>query len=76
MADAQDRLDVRPVEPVWREADAVLLREGLAPGERLVVSELPSPVPGMALRTQPPPGTPAVSARSTPPRSTPTGGGS
>jgi RND family efflux transporter MFP subunit len=76
VADAQDRLDVRPVEPVWREADAVLLLEGLAPGERLVVSELPSPVPGMALRTQPPPGTPAVSARSAPPPSTPTGGGS
>jgi RND family efflux transporter MFP subunit len=76
VADAQDRLEVRPVDPLWRETDTVLLREGLAPGERLVVSELPSPVPGMALRIQPPPGAPAVSAQSTPNGLPPTKGGS
>jgi RND family efflux transporter MFP subunit len=50
VANSEDRLEVRPVEPLWREQDTVLLAEGLASGERLVVSEIPSPVPGMALR--------------------------
>lgn len=50
VANSDNRLEVRPVAPLWRELDMVLLAEGLTTGERLVVSEIPSPVPGMVLR--------------------------
>lgn len=44
-------LDIRDVSPDWRNRDVVLVTQGLAPGERLVVSALPAPVQGMKLRT-------------------------
>ena len=44
-------LQIRNVETVWRDADAVLIRKGLKVGEKLIVSDLQSPVEGMALRT-------------------------
>jgi len=47
--DAQDTLAARPVEIVWRYADAVLVR-GLQDGDRLVDGIVPSPVMGMRLR--------------------------
>lgn len=40
-------LEIRPVEPVWKSEDHVYLRDGLAPGERVVVSEITAPLPGM-----------------------------
>jgi len=46
----QSRLSVRPVEIAWRDAETVLVRSGLKPGERLIVSDLPAPVDGMAVR--------------------------
>lgn len=48
--DAQDHLDIRPVEISFRGRDHVLVTGGLREGERLVTSNLPSPVQGMALR--------------------------
>ncbi len=53
----RDRLDIRPVKTVWRSRETVLIRDGLAPGERLIVSGLSKPVTGMPLkiRTRNPP---------------------
>jgi RND family efflux transporter MFP subunit len=46
-------LEIRKVRPVWRDADVVLLKDGLKPGERLIVSDLPAPVEGMMVRVEP-----------------------
>jgi RND family efflux transporter MFP subunit len=43
-------LEIRKVRAVWRDADVVLLKDGLKPGERLIVSDLPPPVEGMTVR--------------------------
>lgn len=43
-------LDIRKVRSVWRDADVVLLKDGLKSGEQLVVSDLPAPVEGMTVR--------------------------
>lgn len=43
-------LEIRKVRTVWRDADVVLLKDGLKPGERLIVSDLSAPVEGMAVR--------------------------
>jgi RND family efflux transporter MFP subunit len=46
-------LEIRKVPTVWRDADVVLLKDGLKPGERLIVSDLPAPVEGMTVRAEP-----------------------
>ncbi len=47
---SQGKLDIRPVDVIFRGRDHVLVRAGLEAGERLVTSDLSSPVAGMALR--------------------------
>ena len=47
---ADGKLDIRKVEIIWRDAQTVLLREGLEPDDRLIVSELSSPIPGMPVQ--------------------------
>jgi len=47
----EDRLAIRAVDVLYRGADKVYVREGLKPGERLVISDLAVPVEGMLLRT-------------------------
>lgn len=49
--DSQGRLAIRPVEIAFRGTDEVLVTDGIAPGERLIVSDLAAPVEGMPLRT-------------------------
>jgi len=44
------KLDIRQVEIIWRDTQTVLLREGLEPGDRLIVSDLPSPIPGIPVQ--------------------------
>ena len=46
-------LEIRKVRPVWRDADVVLLKDGLKPGEQLIISDLPAPVEGMTVRVEP-----------------------
>ena len=46
-------LEIRKVRAVWRDADVVLLQDGLKPGERLIVSDLPAPVEKMTVRVEP-----------------------
>jgi RND family efflux transporter MFP subunit len=65
--DRSDRLDVRDVTIAWRRESDVLVSEGLAPGDRVVTSMIPTPIPGMELRTDerglgPQPSAPDVAA--------------
>ena len=46
----KDQLEIRKVELAYRGREQVLVRHGLPAGERLITTDLPSPVPGMSLR--------------------------
>lgn len=50
IAAPDDTLAIREVEPLWRDADTVLLRDGLQIGDRLILSDIAAPVAGMPLR--------------------------
>jgi RND family efflux transporter MFP subunit len=52
LMDAESKLEFREVEVAWRNRDTVLVSSGLSVGDRLVVSDLPAPVEGMALTTK------------------------
>jgi len=47
-----DKLRIRKVDTFWRDSDTVLLKEGLQPGERLIVSDLSTPIAGMPLNIE------------------------
>jgi RND family efflux transporter MFP subunit len=42
-------LEIRKVAPVWIENNRVFIQSGLSPGDLVISSDLPAPVPGMAL---------------------------
>jgi RND family efflux transporter MFP subunit len=46
---ADDRLEIRPVEIVWRSGEEIVVGSGLAPGETVILSDIAAPVPGMAV---------------------------
>ena len=48
--DKNDKLRILPVETLWRDAAYVLMKDGIEPGQRLIVSDLGAPVSGMSLR--------------------------
>ena len=50
VAGENQKLEIRKILPLWRDADVVLLKDGLKPGEQLIVSDLPAPVEGMTVR--------------------------
>ncbi|MBN1444135.1 MAG: efflux RND transporter periplasmic adaptor subunit [Planctomycetes bacterium] len=50
IADETDRLDIRDVAIAWRDAESVLVSEGLERGDRIVTSTIPIPMRGMKLR--------------------------
>jgi len=52
--DAQDKLEIRPVQIGFRGRDVVYITDGLADGCRVVISDLAAPVAGMPLRTNDP----------------------
>lgn len=54
LLDADQKLEIRDVTPVWRDAEIVLLQDHLKAGDRLIVSDLPAPVAGMELRLETP----------------------
>ena len=45
-------LAVRPVDVLWRDADRVIVADGLSAGEQLIVSDITAPVPGMDVSTE------------------------
>ena len=51
LAGEKNRLIIRPVTTLWRDVENVLVKDGINPGDRLVVSALSAPVEGMSLRT-------------------------
>lgn len=51
---ADDQLEIRKVTLAWRMKDTVLVGAGLASGERVIVSRIPTPIPGMDLRVEAP----------------------
>jgi hypothetical protein len=52
-----NRLEIRQVVPVWRDAQSVVLHDDLKAGDRLIVTDLPAPVNGMEVRIQSDPST-------------------
>ena len=50
IASTEGKLEIRSVITLWRDAQTVLLREGLKPGDHLIVSDLPVPVNGMPIQ--------------------------
>jgi RND family efflux transporter MFP subunit len=44
------KLDIRNVEVIWKDAQSILLAEGLNPGDKLIVSDLAAPVSGMTVQ--------------------------
>ncbi|WP_320172447.1 efflux RND transporter periplasmic adaptor subunit [Maridesulfovibrio sp.] len=43
-------LDIRSVNPVWRDLDNIYLASGVSSGEKLVVTDISAPLQGMGLR--------------------------
>ncbi len=54
--DHKGQLEIRRVPVAWRRSDAVLVKDAIKPGERIVISRIPTPVPKMPLRTAKPSG--------------------
>jgi RND family efflux transporter MFP subunit len=52
LAGDDGRLKIRKVDTLWRDDDTVFLKEGLNPGDRIIVSDLRTPVDGMPIREQ------------------------
>ncbi|MBC2595095.1 efflux RND transporter periplasmic adaptor subunit [Ruficoccus amylovorans] len=44
-----DQLEIRPLSPVWMGDESVIVADGLEVGERLVLSNLSMPAPGLKL---------------------------
>ena len=52
IVDKQGKLEIRRIEALWRDNQTVLLQNGLQPGERIVVSDLATPISGMTVRVK------------------------
>jgi RND family efflux transporter MFP subunit len=52
IAEKDGRLVIHPVRTLWRDEENVLVKNGLQAGDLLIVSELPVPVDGMAVRIE------------------------
>ncbi len=50
LMDPNDRLEIRPVEIIFSGPEEVFISGGLTEGDRLVVTDIAAPVPGMPLR--------------------------
>lgn len=48
---ADGTLDIRPVKPIWRDNDTIVLTSGIAADETIVTSNLSAPMQGMRLRS-------------------------
>ena len=51
--DRDDRLQIEPVEVVWRSQDSVFITSEMRDGIRLVTSNIPTPIRGMKLTIHP-----------------------
>jgi len=62
IADAEGRLDVRPVEVLQKGDDSVAIEKGIADGERVIVTPIDYPVAGMKVDARPAPDAEAAAA--------------
>jgi len=53
VVNAEQRLEIRPLEVLRAEDDHVIVRSGLNAGDKVIVSELPVPVAGMRVTISP-----------------------
>ena len=44
------KLEIRKVDPIWRDENFIYLKSGLADGEKLVLTDISTPLKGMNLR--------------------------
>ena len=49
--DNEDKLQIRPVQIVWRRKDEVLAKADLKQGDKLILSRLQSPLPGIEVKS-------------------------
>ena len=49
LLNAEERLEIREVHVLWKTREQVFIDEGLSDGERLVLTDIPSPMPNMKL---------------------------
>jgi len=52
VANGGDRLEIRPVEVLWQDREQFWVARGIAPGERVVVSRIGTPIPNLQLRVE------------------------
>lgn len=52
IAGPEDTLLIQPVSLAWKDAESVMVQKGLAPGDRVILSELAIPLPGMPLQVE------------------------
>jgi RND family efflux transporter MFP subunit len=43
-------LSVRSVDVIWKDTQTVLIKDGLAPGDKVIISDIAAPVPGMTVK--------------------------
>jgi len=60
IADGNDSLDIRRMDIVWRGEETVLVRNSLADGERIIITDLSTPIQGMKVMVNEPAGTAAT----------------
>ena len=53
LADADDRLEIRPVDIQLTQGELAVVRGGLEPGERVIVTDLVPVIEGMPLSVSP-----------------------
>lgn len=56
LATPKGALEIRAVDVVWRDAESVIVSGGVNEGERLILTNLSTPINGMKLRIEGEPG--------------------
>ena len=51
LATPDNKFETRTVTPLWRNADRVLIADDLAAGEKIIISDITAPIPGMDIST-------------------------
>ncbi len=51
-AGADQKLVIKPIETIWRDAHRIFVSGGLEPDDNIIVSDMASPVAGMAIRVK------------------------
>jgi RND family efflux transporter MFP subunit len=50
LAGSDGKLEIREVRTIWRDTETVLVKDGLTPGAKLIITDLATPVQGMAIK--------------------------